>query len=25
LQSMLKRLDINVRDYRRGTGTFGPQ
>jgi PAS domain S-box-containing protein len=25
LQSMLKRLDINVRDYRRGTGTFGPE
>ena len=25
LQSMLKRLNIDLRDYRRGTGTFGPQ
>jgi PAS domain S-box-containing protein len=24
LQSMLKRFNIDLRDYRRGTGTFGP-
>jgi formate hydrogenlyase transcriptional activator len=25
LQSMLKRFNIDLREYRRGTGTFGPQ
>ncbi len=25
LQSMLKRFDIDLREFRRGTGTFGPQ